>query len=365
MNLEETRRKLLEMKNRGKQLSQENNTLPQGFRRIYPHWDMQVGESCILRFVPDGDENRTFFQEHFENPIPFVGTTENPTKPVTIYVPCSESPLYGGAKAHPCPIQRRIQTENWYKIESMIPVARKYYRRASFHLQGFVRQNPIKSDLQAIEAANNSDGAGLARLRQFVFVKSLFNTVAQFLEDPDLDTLPTDFEVGRNFRITVSSVGDYKNYSGSFSSAATPLLPEERAWIEKHGIPTISSLLPPLPSPEEQKEHYAMFEASLNGELLDVERFGHYLTRRSVHQTETDGTAQAPGKPTKTYVHGNNSQASVVSQRKAESGGAMSSHLPQKPTTSASPQAPSGSVASNVQELLARLKKTKASGPQT
>jgi hypothetical protein len=264
--------------------------------------------------------------------------------------------LYGGAKNNPCPIQRRIQTENWYKIPEMVPTARKYYRRASFHLQGFVRQNPIQSDLQAIEAANNADGLGLTRLRHFIFVKSLFTPVGQILEDPDLEVLPTDFEAGRNFRITVSTNGEYKSYSGAYSPAATPLLPEERAWIEAHGIPAMATLLPPLPTPEEQQDHYDMFEASLNGELLDMERYGRYLSRRTALSLGSNPTAASTEGAAS--AHAPRPVQKPIPARPAPEAREQPTSSARPPQTPAAP--PAASPSSSAQELLARLKRSKA-----
>ena len=84
---------------RAKLKEQEANTGgnrgQQGPNPIYPFWNIKEGESATMRFLPDGDQDNTFFwKERLMIKLPFAGVKgETDSRPVQVQVPCME--MYG------------------------------------------------------------------------------------------------------------------------------------------------------------------------------------------------------------------------------------------------------------------------------
>jgi len=71
-----------------------------GSNAIYAFWNMKEGEQSTLRFLPDGNQDNTFFwAERLMIKLPFAGVKgETDSRPVQVQVPCME--MYGET----CPI---------------------------------------------------------------------------------------------------------------------------------------------------------------------------------------------------------------------------------------------------------------------
>jgi len=96
--------------------------------------------------------------------------------------------------------------------------------------------------------------------------------------DPEMEELPTDFVRGVDFRIKKTSKGGYADYSTSqWSRRERALTDGEKAAIDAHGMYNLNDFLPKKPSDVEVKVIQEMFEASVNGEAYDPERFGQYF----------------------------------------------------------------------------------------
>jgi hypothetical protein len=93
-----------------------------GDRAIYPHWNMEEGQSATLRFLPDGNTKNTFFWvERAMIRLPFNGVKgEMESKQVFVQVPCVE--MWGDA----CPVLAEVRT--WFKDKSLEDMGRKYWK---------------------------------------------------------------------------------------------------------------------------------------------------------------------------------------------------------------------------------------------
>ena len=68
-SLAEIRAKLQEANNRS-----SGNSTGGGDNAIYPHWNMQEGREAVVRFLPDGNADNTFFWvERAMIKLPFAG----------------------------------------------------------------------------------------------------------------------------------------------------------------------------------------------------------------------------------------------------------------------------------------------------
>lgn len=231
-----------------------------GDRVIYPHWNIEEGQSCLLRFLPDADPKNTFFwveRAMIKLPFPAVkGSVDK--KPVNIQVPCME--MWGET----CPVLTEVRP--WFKDKSLEDQGRKYWKKRSYLMQGFVRENPIDKD----ETPENP-------IRRFVISPQLYTLIKAALLDPELEELPTHYDRGLDFRVAKSSKGGYADYNTSkWARKESPLTSVEREAIDRHGLFNLAEALPKKPIAAELKVIQEMFEASMDGQMYDLERWGQY-----------------------------------------------------------------------------------------
>ena len=232
-----------------------------GDNAIYPHWNMDEGSSATLRFLPDGNSKNTFFWvERAMIKLPFNGIKgEMDSKQVQVQVPCVE--MYGDA----CPILAEVRT--WFKDKSLEDMGRKYWKKRSYIFQGFVRENPLGDD----KTPENP-------IRRFIIGPQIFATVKSALMDPELEELPTDLLRGLDFKITKTSKGGYADYSTSkWARKESALTEAEQEVLQAHGLYNLNDFLPKKPTDVELKVMKEMFEASVDGQPYDQERWGQYF----------------------------------------------------------------------------------------
>ena len=229
---------------------------------IYPHWNMDEGTTASIRFLPDGDtKNEFFWVEKQIIKLPFNGVKGRPEmKQVVVQVPCVE--MYNDGST--CPILAEVRP--WYKDETLKEMANKYWKKRSYIFQGFVRQNPLGDDKTPANP-----------IRRFVISPQIIPIVKSGLLDPEIMELPTDYTRGLDFNIKKSSKGGYADYSTSnWARRETALTDAEQAAIEAHGLFNLTDFLPKKPGEAELRIMKEMFEASVDGQPYDNERWGSY-----------------------------------------------------------------------------------------
>jgi hypothetical protein len=255
-SLAEIRARLQAAENKG-----GNSSGGGGDSAIYPHWNMEEGQSATLRFLPDANSKNTFFWvERAMIRLPFAGIKgEMDSKQVMVQVPCVE--MWGEA----CPILAEVRT--WFKDKSLEEMGRKYWKKRSYIFQGFVRENPLSED----RTPENP-------IRRFIIGPQLFTLIKSALMDPDLEELPTDYQRGLDFRITKTSKGGYADYNTSkWARKESALTEAEQAAVEAHGLFDLNTFLPKKPTDVELRVIKEMFEASVDGQPYDTERWGQYF----------------------------------------------------------------------------------------
>jgi len=261
---------------RAKLLAQENRqtgtrSTGTGDNAIFAHWNIKEGETATLRFLPDADESNTFFWKErqmmrFEFPG-VKGGDEN--KPVTVQVPCIE--MWNET----CPVHAEIRP--WFKDSSMEDLARKYWKKKSYIFQGFVTDNPITDE----ETPENL-------IRRFVISPQIFKIISAALMDPDFPEIPTDYENGTDFKVAKGSKGGYADYGTSnWARRERSLNQTERDAIAQYGLFNLNDYLPKKPNAEELNAIFEMFEASVDGQLYDPERFANYYRPYGVEAPST------------------------------------------------------------------------------
>jgi hypothetical protein len=258
----------------------------QGPNPIYPFWNIKEGESATFRFLPDGDANNTFFwKERLMIKLPFAGIKgDTSSRPVQVQVPCME--MYDES----CPILSEVR--GWFKDPALEDMGRKYWKKRSYIFQGFVTDNPLTDD----QAPENP-------VRRFIIGPQIFQIIKAALMDPDMEELPTDYTAGVDFRLNKTSKGGYADYGTSnWARRDRPLGDAEMAAVNTHGLFNLSDFLPKKPDATAVKVMQEMFEASVDGEAYDADRWSNYF--------RPAGMSQATGDPNKTA----SPQATAVSQ---------------------------------------------------
>ena len=253
--LAEIRAKLQATENRG-----AGNKQSGGDNAIYPHWNIAEGSTTRIRFLPDGNTKNSFFwAERAMIRLPFAGIKgQADSKPIVVQVPCME--MYGAA----CPILAEVRP--WFKDPSLEEMGRKYWKKKSYIFQGFVRENALSDD----KVPSNP-------IRRFTISPQIFNIIKAALMDPEMEELPTDLQRGLDFQIVKTSKGGYADYSTSkWSRKESALTAEEQAAIDEHGLFNLSDFLPKQPTEADLKVIKEMFEASVDGQPYDPDRWAAY-----------------------------------------------------------------------------------------
>jgi hypothetical protein len=249
---------------RAKLQAQDNRTggnQTGGDNAIYPHWNIAEGTTAKVRFLPDGNSKNSFFWvERLMIRLPFAGIKgQADSKPVIVQVPCVE--MYGEA----CPVLAEVRT--WFKDKSLEEMGRKYWKKKSYLFQGFVHENPIGDD----KTPENP-------IRRFIISPQIFNIVKNALMDPEMENMPTDYAAGLDFTVKKTSKGGYADYStSSWSRKETALTAAEAGAIEQFGLFNLADFLPKKPSDVELKVIKEMFEASVDGQAYDPDRWSQYF----------------------------------------------------------------------------------------
>jgi hypothetical protein len=192
--------------------------------------------------------------------LPFAGVKgEMDSKQVMVQVPCVE--MWGDS----CPILAEVR--GWFKDKSLEEMGRKYWKKRSYIFQGFVRENPLADDTTPENP-----------IRRFIIGPQLFTIIKSALMDPELEELPTDIMRGLDFRVSKTSKGGFADYNTSkWARKESALTEAESAAVEAHGLFDLSTFLPKKPTDVELKIIKEMFEASVDGQPYDTERWGQYF----------------------------------------------------------------------------------------
>lgn len=250
-----------------------------GDNAIYPHWNMDENKEAVVRFLPDGDSTNTFFwAERAMIKLPFAGVKgQTDSRAVQVQVPCME--MWNET----CPILTEVR--GWFKDKSLEEMGRKYWKKRSYVFQGFVVDDPLKED----STPENP-------IRRFIIGPQIYQIIRSALMDPELEELPTDFLRGVDFRIAKTSKGGYADYSTSkWSRRERALSDAEQAAINQYSLFNLKDFLPKKPTDIELKVIKEMFEASVDGEAYDMDRWGQYFKPAGMSAATGDPVARPAG----------------------------------------------------------------------
>ena len=298
-----------------------------GDNSIYPFWNIKEGDSATLRFLPDGNADNTFFwQERLVIKLPFAGVKgETDSRPVQVQIPCME--MYGET----CNILNEVR--GWFKDPSLEDMGRKYWKKRSYIFQGFVVDNPLAEDTTPENP-----------IRRFIIGPQIFQIIKQALMDPDMEELPTDYTAGVDFRLNKTSKGGYADYSTSnWARRDRPLSDAEMQAVNTHGLFNLNDFLPKKPGDVELKVMQEMFEASVDGEAFDMDRWGQYFRPAGMAARTGDPVAPAATTPTPAPA------AAPVVETTTDTGW-------QDPAPAATPEPASETTSADASDILAKIR---------
>lgn len=261
--------------------AQQTQSAGTGDNQIFPHWNIAEGQTATIRFLPDGDPNNTFFWiERAMIKLPFAGIKgETNSKPVTVQVPCME--MWGES----CPVLTEVRP--WFKDKSLEEMGRRYWKKKSYLFQGFV----VDSKLQEDKVPENP-------IRRFIISSQIYNIVKNALMDSEIEELPTDYLRGLDFKIVKATKGGYADYSTSnWARRERALSDAEQAAIKQYGLFNLSEFLPKKPTDVELKVIKEMFEASVDGEAYDPDRWGQYYKPGGYNAGNSTSNANTQTRP--------------------------------------------------------------------
>jgi hypothetical protein len=161
-------------------------------------------------------------------------------------------------------------------------MGRKYWKQRSYIFQGYVNYNPISED-----SPENPN-------RRFIIGPQIFQIIKAALMDPDMEELPTDYTAGVDFRLNKTSKGGYADYGTStWARRERPLNDAEMQAVNTHGLYNFDEFLPKKPDEVAQRVMKEMFEASVDGEAYDADRWSQYFRPSGMQARTGDPTKAA------------------------------------------------------------------------
>jgi hypothetical protein len=212
-------------------------------KSFYNFWDMKPGQSAVIRFLPDLDENnsRGFLVEKTTHNLNINGERKT--------VPCLQ------AFEQDCPICKLSQ--EYYKAKDEVN-GKKYWRKKQYIAQALIIEDPLPPDKDTGETH-----AGKVRYIALGF--QMYKIIKEaFVNDVEpLEGIPYDFNDGYDFVIKKSQTGIHPDYSvgTKFLSKQRALTEAELAIVGECMI-DLSTLLPKNPG---LKKVQAMLTANITG----------------------------------------------------------------------------------------------------
>jgi hypothetical protein len=235
-----------------------------------------------------------------------------------------------------CPILSEVR--GWFKDKALEEMGRKYWKKRSYIFQGFVVEDPIKED----KIPDNP-------IRRFIIGPQIYQIIRSALMDPELEELPTDFLRGVDFRIAKTSKGGFADYSTSkWSRRERALTDIEKAGIEANGLHNLSDFLPKKPTDVELKVMKEMFEASVDGEAYDMDRWGQYF--------KPAGMGSATGDPHKPAARVASPAATPAASSVEDDDVPFDTAPAAAPVQTAAPTATTAEGSSRAQDILAMIR---------
>lgn len=209
----------------------------------YPYYNLKVGESAKIRFLPDLNENNMFgfYIEKYNHPLVIEGEKK--------VVPCLT--MY----KDPCPICEL--SSKLYKAGDKTEGV-KYWKRLSRIAQVLIVEDPLPVDEETGE-----NYTGKVKLLNIGF--QLFNVIREGLGSEEFDVVPFAFEGGTDFILKkTEGQGGYASYTVGTKFARKPSDIDPELYLDQ-----MIELHTALPNKPDLKEVQRLLMAAKSGVSLD------------------------------------------------------------------------------------------------
>lgn len=203
------------------------NNQQAGGNNYYPFWNMDAGESAVVRFLPDKNmDNPWFLLEKAHHELVINGEKKR--------VPCLKN--YNNED---CPICKMSQ--QFYKNDGKdSTMGKQLYKKRQYLGQVYIVDDPLPIDKEL-----GKDLSGEVKLVSLG--QKIYESIKDAVETGELDSAPHSYEDGTNFIIRKTKNGDYADYSRSrFDKRPTPL-PSELIDQLEDKLVDLTTLLPTKP----------------------------------------------------------------------------------------------------------------------
>lgn len=228
----------------------------------FPFWDANENTTSLVRFLPDGNPDNTFFWvERQVIRIPFEGIKDQDMNRCTVQVPCMH--MFGKSDY----IIDSIKS--WWDDPNKEAAARAYWKKRAYIFQGFVTSPAEGIDFNESERYE---------VKKFVINPSIFEIIKSALMDPEMEDSPVDYIAGRDFKIVKTRKDNYANYSTSSWSIKTRSLEDKELEVVTEGLKDLSENLPHEPSQDALEAIRGMFKDSVDGQPYDPDKYSKFYT---------------------------------------------------------------------------------------
>jgi hypothetical protein len=259
-----------------------------GSSDVYPHWNLDIEGSSIVRILPDKNEDNEnfYFVERLEHKLSIEGTDRK--------ISCMK--MYG----EKCPICEL--SSKYYKAEGKDSVQGKYYY---FKRTNLLKALIIKDGID-YEAANNSGEsvAGQVKTLQFTYqLKQVIdNAIGSNEEELALQAVPWDMDEGYNFIIKKGKQGQYDSYHSSSFSNKVSAISESLREVAEEGIVDLKTLLPANPGIDKVQALLEQHLGTYEGDEEEEEEEEEAPTPRPRRVVDEEEAAPAIPKRTRPVV---------------------------------------------------------------
>jgi hypothetical protein len=251
---------------------------------VFPFWNIEVGGSASLRFLPDADTNNPFI---WAEKIIFKWKFPDPRKAgasVEVQLPCQE--MYDGFGT--CAVLQQVRPL-WKSDEEL---AKRLWPKKSYIYSGFARRSSWKE-----ESPPDSP------IRKFFINKKMHDFIKASILSDDPDTAfmasPDDYVQGRDFVVKKTKNGQWDDYSTSqWANNTSSLTDDEASAIEKYGLIDLKKSFPARPTPEAFTCMLDIFDAHVANQPWNPDWDVHFKAYDSRSRKDKDESGEdSPSMP--------------------------------------------------------------------
>lgn len=216
-----------------------------GNNNYYPFWNIAVGQRCVIRFLPDLNENnpRGFLVEKTTHNLTVNGQRRS--------VPCL------GMYEDDCPVCKVSQ--DYYKAKDEVN-GKKYWKKRQYIAQALIVEDPLEADK---ETGENHEG----KVRAISLGFQIYNIIKEAFGSDELEGVPYDFTEGYDFIIKKTEQGQYASYAvGTKFANKQRALTDAELEAAEAGMVDLATLLPQNPGEDWVRTR---LNADLNGEDIE------------------------------------------------------------------------------------------------